>query len=466
MVAVELLTLGLALAIFLSVFRRNTARPRDDTLTVYDPAIARSALIVDHGDAFANRPSPPTRPGRPVRHSISSLPYGPAWRAVRSNLTGDILRRARLGAFAPLEREAAEALVAGVSAALGASDVAVRHIVHRAIFGLIARLCFGDDIDARDLGNMRRVLEEFFDSYAVVKASESSWLARLRQWRLRRRYAGTYGRLDEAFMPTVMARRRHLTTHQGGNGGGLRPHLDSLLELRVPTDDDDGEHSRRALTDAEVVMFVWEFLGAGTLSLMSCVEWTLAHLAAKPEIQEKLHREVAAGDQGKDDAAASALRLPYLHAVVLESLRLHPPVPFVVREVHAEGIALGKAVVPPGGARVRFVLGAIGRDGQVWSDPEEFRPERFLDGGEGEGVSLVPGQKEIIKMMPFGAGRRHCPGVAMGMAHIKCFLAELVREFEWAPPVEGGIDFTEVDGFRKSMKTPLRVRITRRSYPK
>ncbi|KAL6885629.1 hypothetical protein ACP4OV_010408 [Aristida adscensionis] len=477
MESVHLLTLSLALIVLLAVFRRRRGgmRPGHHHTTIIKvcyPAVARS-MIVDHADAFSNRPVPPFPAGRPVTHSIASAPYGPFWRALRCNLTADILHRSRLGVLAPIEREAAEALAGSLAAQARAAgsggDMVLRRSLQSGVFALVARLCFGDAMDARGLATMLRTQQEFFDSFVVVKAAERSWLTRLLHWRRRLRYAGTFHRVNEVVMPGVLAarKRRSQCGNNDGGGGGFRSYLDSLLELRVPATDGDDEHSRRPLTDDEVAFLAWEFVGAGTSGVVTCLEWTLAHLAAEPEIQAKLHREVA-GDRDRKPSLASELRLPYLHAVVLESLRLHPPLPFASRAVHAadEGIAVGEAaVVPPGGAQVSFVLGAMGRDGEVWSDPDEFRPERFLDGGEGQGVGLVPGPKEI-KMMPFGAGRRHCSGAAMGMAHIKCFLAELVRELEWAPPADGGgIDFTELDGFLKWMKTPLRVRITPRTRP-
>ena len=65
-------------------------------------------------------------------------------------------------------------------------------------------------------------------------------------------------------------------------------------------------------------------------------------------------------------------------------------------------------------------------------------------------------------MMPFGAGRRACPGGGLATMHVKSFIAALVAEFEWAPPAGGGVDLTELDGFFKVMKRPLRARVTRR----
>ena len=115
---------------------------------------------------------------------------------------------------------------------------------------------------------------------------------------------------------------------------------------------------------------------------------------------------------------------------------------------------------------MHFLVRDMARDRKDWTDPDEFWPERFLADGEAEGVGAVPGPKEIRMVPgpkePFGAGRRYCPGAGMGMVHIKCFLAGLVREFEWAPAADGcAIDFTELDGFFKVMKTPLRAHVKR-----
>ncbi|CAL5018491.1 unnamed protein product [Urochloa decumbens] len=467
MEAVHLLPLGMAFVFLVAVFRRDrtTTRPREHTIVVSDPAIIRSALI-DHADAFSNRPLPRFPAGRPITHSITSAPYGPLWQGLRRNFTADILHRSRLGVLTPLEREAAAATVASLSAQAGNNgDVVIRNTLHGAVLALFARLCFGADddngMDERALRTVLQMQQEFLSNFTLVRATDRSWLTRLLHWRRRRRHAGVFDRIDEVFIPAIMARRRR-RSRDGVCGDGFRSYLDSLLELDIPIDDDDDGRARRPLTDEEIGFLIWEFLSAGTSSTVTCLE---AHLAAEPGIQDKLHREVAAHHlRSMTGTAASELHLPYLHAVVLESLRLHPPVPFVLRDVRAEdvAVALGEAAVPPGGASVSFVLGGIGRDREVWTNPDEFRPERFLEGGEGEGVSLVPGPKEI-KMMPFSAGRRHCAGVAMGMAHVKCFLAEFVRELEWAPPADGsGIDFTELDEFIKWMKTPLRVRVAPR----
>ncbi|PVH34742.1 hypothetical protein PAHAL_7G021000 [Panicum hallii] len=482
MEAVQLLTLGLAIVLFLAVFRRSTRHGRGAAkptlIEISDSSVARTALN-DHPDAFSNRPltlfpvALVTGQRRRRSDSVSSAQYGPLWRALRCNLTSEALHPARFDQLAPLQRESVAALVASLSARVaGDGDaVVVRDSVHAAVFGLVARLCFGDLIeDPRQMLAMRRVMQGFVRAIGEANVFAGSWLAKLVHWRRWRRFLGYRGQQAAFFLPLVSERER-LRRYGCCNDGGIRPYVDTLIDLRVPDDDDEDDDdvarmhvdARRALSDDEMVSLLSEFLGASTESTVACIEWTLAHLVTQPEVQKKLRREIAGN--GGDGAAVSEERLrslPYLHAVVLESLRQHPPVPFLMRDVHTdEGVAIGATTVPAGGTRVHFLIRDMARDEKDWKDPDTFRPERFLAGGEAVGVGAVPGPKEI-RMMPFGAGRRHCPGAGMGMMHIKCFLAALVREFEWMPAADGGeVDFTELDGFFKVMKTPLRAHVKR-----
>jgi cytochrome P450 len=153
--------------------------------------------------------------------------------------------------------------------------------------------------------------------------------------------------------------------------------------------------------------------------------------------------------------------MPYLKAVVLEGLRLHPPGHFVLPHGVRCEAEIGCYTVPKG-AEVNFLVAEMGRDESVWTSAREFRPERFVDGGEGRDVDIT-GTKEI-KMMPFGAGRRMCPGYALGMHHAEYFVARLVRDLEWLPVADGEVvDMTEQMEFTTVMKHPLRARIVPRN---
>lgn len=189
---------------------------------------------------------------------------------------------------------------------------------------------------------------------------------------------------------------------------------------------------------------------------MSCVEWALAHLVNQPEVQRSSAAR-STSTYGCSDRREVAVNTPYMHAVILESLRLHRPVAVIQRDVVVGGPAdtdgTAAAVIgvhaPEGDSSgvVRFTVvpRAIGRDSRTWTDPDEFRPERFLAGGEWEAVGPMTGPKDI-RMLPFGAGTRHCLGMGLGMVHFRLLLAALVCAFQWELPAATGVlvDLTEV----------------------
>ncbi|XP_037488363.1 cytochrome P450 89A2-like [Triticum dicoccoides] len=441
-------------------------------IEIHDPTIARRALI-DHADAFCNRPlnlfPVALVSGRRRSHSdnLTSMPYGPRWRALRCTLNAAVLHPSRLGHTDPLRLEAMDTLVADLRVRVrcgGGGEIVVRDILNAAVFPLVARMCFGSGVDEGHVCAMRDLLQAFVLAVDGSKDFAGSKTAKLLHWRQWRRFLAFRGMQAELFLPLVNARRntnRHLML-----SGGLPAYLDHLLDARVPVDDDtaDGK-ALRPLTDDELVSLLSEFLGAGPGTVVSSMEWTLAHLVLQPEVQNNIRREVHAVEGALSETRVRQMK--YMHAVVLESLRLHPPIPVLLRDVPDQAVAeiLGcaAAAVPTEGMRAHFNLGEIGRDKNAWTDPDAFRPERFLAGGEGEGVGLVPGPKrKEIKMMPFGAGQRACPGGGLATMHVKSFVAALVREFEWEPPARGGVDLTELDGFFKVMKSPLRARVTPR----
>uniref|UniRef100_A0ACD5V103 Uncharacterized protein n=1 Tax=Avena sativa TaxID=4498 RepID=A0ACD5V103_AVESA len=467
-----LVLLGLSVLIrpsssYITGRRRRAPAPAVALHTISDPAVAHHALVEDAGAAFSNRPVPPffeslaKRQGVQRNENVSSAPYGPHWRVLRRNITAETLHPSRLaGHIAPLQTEAIQGLVAALRSAATeprAVAVVVREHLEAAVYGVVVRLCFGqgavDECQVRAMCSATKGFQLAIGAVGVLRAT----VTRLAHWRQQRRLFACHDRLAQLCLPLIAARRRR---NDLDADAVCRPYVDSFAHIRVP--DDDG--GQRALTDDEMVSLVLEFLGAGAGPVVACLEWTLAHLVAQPDVQEKLRREVEEADRG--DRAQKLIRgMPYLHAVVLESLRMHPPVPVAARFV--KGDAAAAAIARHVGKSddlvvMLFLLGDMGRDSKTWKDPDEFRPERFLPGGEAESVGPLPGRKET-RMMPFGAGHRFCPGVGLAMTLIKSFLAALVREFEWAPPpTDAAVDLTELDGFLKTMKKQLSARLTPR----
>jgi cytochrome P450 len=198
-----------------------------------------------------------------------------------------------------------------------------------------------------------------------------------------------------------------------------------------------------------------EFINGGTDTTATAIEWGIAQLIANPEVQEKLYKEIklTVGDRKVDEKDAD--NMPYLQAVVKELLRKHPPTYFLLTHAATEPTTLAGYDIPTD-VNVDFFSPAISEDPKLWSDPEKFDPERFVSGKEDADITGVTG----VKMMPFGVGRRICPGLEMATVHVHLMLARMVQEFEWsAYPPNSKLDFSGKLEFTVVMKNTLRAMI-------
>jgi cytochrome P450 len=264
-------------------------------------------------------------------------------------------------------------------------------------------------------------------------------------------------RQEELFAPLIRACRAQRDAGDGVDD--TTTYVDTLLDLRIPED------GGRNLTEGEMVSLCAEFVAVGTDNTATEAQWIMANLVAQPEIQARLRAEIHQVTSGSACIQEADLpRMPYLRAVVLEGLRRHPPGHFAIPHA-ATGIDDGDGGLSLEGFRVprraslNFPLVALGLDEAVWPDPLRFRPERFLPGGEGADVDLT-GAKEI-KMIPFGAGRRICPGMALALLHLEFFVASLVAEFEWVQVPGEPVEFAEKQELSVVMRRPLRATVVR-----
>ncbi|XP_042484802.1 cytochrome P450 89A2-like [Macadamia integrifolia] len=171
-------------------------------------------------------------------------------------------------------------------------------------------------------------------------------------------------------------------------------------------------------------------MDAGSDTVSTVFEWLMAHLVKDQTIQEKLYSEIQEVVNSDEEIKEEDLqKMPYLKAVVLETLRLNPPTHFVLPRIVEEDIVLNGYLIPKK-TIVNFTVADMARDPQVWKDSMEFMAGRFL-GEEGEAVDIT-GSREI-KMMPFSAGRRICPGLGLGTLHLEYFLANFITSYKWVP---------------------------------
>lgn len=185
----------------------------------------------------------------------------------------------------------------------------------------------------------------------------------------------------------------------------------------------------------------------GTDTTSNTVEFAMAEIMNKPEVMKKVEQELDAV-VGKENMVEDShlSKLPYLHAVVKETLRLHPALPLLIPHCPSEPCTVGGFYIPKG-ARVFINAWAIHRDPTVWENPTEFDPERFLK-------ETVEYNGHNFTYIPFGSGRRICAGIAMAERMAMLSLASLLHSFHWKLQ-EGNLDLAEKFGIVLKKKEPL-----------
>lgn len=340
--------------------------------------------------------------------------------------------------------------------ARGGKEIAVLERFRYAVFCLFFFLCFGQEPSEETVREIREVQRKLFidwERYNVFAFSPSvaKWVFSGRWKELQ----DLFRRRDEILVPLIKSRREkqmkaskeddHVT-----EDGGFACYVDSVIAIELPP-----EQGGRKLTDKQIVGFCWEFLTAGIDSTAMLLQIIMANLVRRQEIQGKLLEEIQ--KQGKEELLEEedAGNLMYLKAIVMETFRRHSLQHFVLHHVAREEMEIAGYRIPKG-TLVNFAASRMALDGKVWQNPMEFSPERFMTAeGEGE-VADLTGTREI-KLMPFGVGRRVCPGLGVTMMHLEYFVANLVKEFEWKKGGNGDVDMSEKTEFLIGMKNPLQV---------
>ena len=193
------------------------------------------------------------------------------------------------------------------------------------------------------------------------------------------------------------------------------------------------------------------FLG-GSDTTSTTLEWAIAELIKNPVTMKRAQEEVrrVVGNKSKLEEN-DVNQMDYLKCVIKETLRLHPAAPLLApRETTSRAKLRGYDI--PEKTMVYVNVWAIHRDPELWENPEEFLPERFEN-------SKVNFNGQDFQFIPFGSGRRKCPGMTFGLASAEYMLANLLYWFDWKLPRTGApghaLDMCEMFGLTVNKKVPL-----------
>ncbi|KAG9454805.1 hypothetical protein H6P81_007709 [Aristolochia fimbriata] len=379
--------------------------------------------------------------------------YGPHYVKVRKVCNLELFTPKRLENLRPIREEEVMAMVESIfkectkQGKQGGGSLIVREYLAPVAFNNITRLALGKRLMDEE-GKMyeqgvelKSVVSEGIKIGAMLMAAEYvPWL---------RLFAST--KAEAAIIGDREARRDRLTRAIMNEHTQLRlktndtyhHFLDALLTLQDQYD----------LSDDTVIGLLWDMFTAGMDTTVIAVEWAMAEIVRSPRVQRKIQEEldrVVGSERVMTEMDFPSL--PYLRSVAKESLRLHPSTPLMLPHKATADVRIGGYDVPRGSI-VHVNVWAIGRNPTAWKEPLAFRPERFLE----EDVDI---KGHDFRVLPFGAGRRVCPGAQLAINLVQSMLGHLLHHFEWSLP-EGvkpdDVDMMESPGMVTFMRTPLRA---------
>ncbi|GJN38915.1 hypothetical protein PR202_gb27996 [Eleusine coracana subsp. coracana] len=398
-----------------------------------------------HDTAFASRSQSATMRTFYERGTgMLFVPYGDYWRQLRRIFVTEMLNARRVLSFRPIRGQGVAAMLKACAAAAARSEpIEMRERLAAFVADTTLRALVGDRLKDRDkLVHEADRSIEIATGFNLPDLWPSSWLLH----RLSSSVRCVKDLRDTAFHILDDSIKEHLERIENG-GSGSEDLLDVLLKIQR------GGNLEFPLHTDDIKTVILEIVVAGSETTTTTLEWALVELIRHPKAMERVTAELRRAFAAHGTVSEQALgELPYLHLVIRETLRLHAPVPLLLpRECREPCQVLGYDV--PRGTRVLVNAWAMGRDERYWpGDPEEFRPERF----QAEGVADVDFKGADFEFLPFGAGRRMCPGIGFGLANVEIALASLLFHFDWEAPAE--FDMTEAFGLTARRKSDLPLR--------
>ncbi|XP_054798395.1 cytochrome P450 71D10-like isoform X2 [Prosopis cineraria] len=389
------------------------------SIVVSSPEMAKEVMKT-HDIIFANRPY--VLAADIITYgskSMSFSPYGSYWRQMRKLSTFELLTPKRVESFRPIREEEVSKLVNEIALSEGAV-INLSKKVNSMAYGMTARIAFGRESKDQEayIELMKEVLKlvggfslaDLYPSIGVLQVLTG----------LRSKAEKVHQEMDR-ILGSIVRDHKDRDTQTEAIHEKAEDIVDVLLKLQKQ---DNLEHP---LSDEMIKATILDIFSAGSGTSSKTIEWAMAELVKNPWVMEKAQAEVREVYEGKGYVdEASVHELKYLKAIIKETLRMHPPVPLLLPRECSERCEINGYEIAPK-SKVMVNVWAIGRDPEYWLEAEKFYPERFLD-------SSVDYKGADFQLIPFGAGRRMCPGITFGIANVELSLANLLFHFDWKMP--------------------------------
>ncbi|GAV67857.1 p450 domain-containing protein, partial [Cephalotus follicularis] len=390
------------------------------TLVVSSAKLAREALKT-HDLIFSSRP---TLVGQQKLSynglDISFAPYNEYWREIRKVSVIHLFNSIRVQHFRPIREEEVSRMIESISKSTVASKpINLSELMTSLTSTIICRIAFGKRFDEGIVRNrFRRLLHESEAMFVGLFWSDyfpfMGWVDRLTG--MRPRLEKIFKEMDEFYQELI---DDHLDPKRP------RPEQEDILDIFLQIW--RSREFKVELSWNQIKAVLMDVFIAGTDTSAAVVVWAMTFLMKNPIAMKKAQEEVrnligTKGFVNEDDIQS----LHYLKAIVKETMRLQPAVPLLIpRETTQKCNIDGYEI--PAKTLVYVNAWAIGRDPEAWDNTEEFNPDRFI------GISVDMKGKDF-ELIPFGAGRRTCPGIFMGISNVELTLANLLYKFDLKMP--------------------------------
>ncbi|ESQ39537.1 hypothetical protein EUTSA_v10001163mg [Eutrema salsugineum] len=413
-------------------------------IVVTSPEVAQE-ILKTNDVIFANRNVPAVALVNSYGgNDIAWSPYGPKWRMLRKLCIHKIFSNATLDSSTDLRRRETRRIVEYLAGqARAGSSVNLGEQIFLMIWNVVTQMLWGTTVKGEDREIFgAEFLEPFMEmNDLLLKPNVSDFFPVLSRFDLQglvKRMGVPAQKMDQMF-DRIINQRLGMDRKSDGNGEDF---LDVLLKVK------DEEDESMPLTMNDVKALLTNMVLGGTDTSLHVIEFAMAEILNKPDIMKRAQQELdEVVGKGKVVEESHIPKLAYVLAIMKETLRLHPIGPLLAPHRPSKTTVVGGFTVPKD-STIFVNVWAIHRNPNVWKNPLEFDPNRFLD-------KSYDFNGNDFSYFPFGSGRRICVGMAMGERVVLYILATLLHSFDWKLPQGERVEVEEKFGIVLKLKNPL-----------